>query len=145
MFQAKIKDSADFTAILEGLEQPASGADETEETWPAERYQAKSWLLQLLGSFSGRHASGAAAFSAYMDDEAELAEPAPKSEQQAIAEELGLGPDLTSADLQQIRREFAKKNHPDRCDDARRAEATRRMTIANMLIDRHLQLKKAVK
>ena len=54
------------------------------------------------------------------------AEPA-KTEDQLIAAELGLSPDLATVDLQRIRRDFAKKNHPDRFEPARRTNAARRM------------------
>lgn len=62
-----------------------------------------------------------------------------KTEDQAIAEELGLSPGLAGADLQRIRRDFAKKNHPDRFEPARRLRAARRMSIANMLIDEYMR------
>jgi hypothetical protein len=58
-----------------------------------------------------------------------------KTEDEAIAEELGLSPDLGTIDLKRIRRDFAKRNHPDRFEPARRGSAERRMSIANMLID----------
>lgn len=64
---------------------------------------------------------------------------AQKSEDEAIAEELGLRADLAIVDLRRIRRDFAKKNHPDRFEPAQRLGAARRMTIANMLIDAHLK------
>jgi hypothetical protein len=63
----------------------------------------------------------------------------PKTEDQAIAEELGLSPDLATVDLQRLRRDFAKKNHPDRFEPARRTNAARRMSIANMLIDEQMR------
>jgi hypothetical protein len=56
-------------------------------------------------------------------------------EQEAIEAELGLLGDVDLLDLQQIRRNFAKENHPDRVAPEQRLAATRRMTIANMLID----------
>jgi hypothetical protein len=65
-------------------------------------------------------------------------EPA-STEDQAIAEELGLSPDLAIVDLQRLRRAFAKKNHPDRFEPARRINAARRMSIANMLIDEQMR------
>jgi hypothetical protein len=43
----------------------------------------------------------------------------PKTEDHAIAAELGLDRDLANVDLQRIRRDFAKKNHPDRFEPAR--------------------------
>ena len=66
---------------------------------------------------------------------------APKSEDETIAEELGLRADLGIGELRRIRRDFAKKNHPDRFEAAQRIGAARRMTIANSLIDAHLKQK----
>jgi hypothetical protein len=63
----------------------------------------------------------------------------PKTEDHAIAAELGLDRDLANVDLQRIRRDFAKKNHPDRFEPARRATAARRMSTANMLIDEQMR------
>lgn len=65
----------------------------------------------------------------------------PKTEDEAIAAELGLHADLATVDLRRIRRDFAKKNHPDRFEPARRMGAARRMSIANMLIDERLKQK----
>jgi hypothetical protein len=58
-----------------------------------------------------------------------------KTEDERIAEELGLTPELRTIDLKRIRRDFAKRNHPDRFGPANRSTAERRMSIANMLID----------
>jgi hypothetical protein len=63
----------------------------------------------------------------------------PKTEDQTIADELGLSPELATVDLQRIRRDFAKKNHPDRFEPCRRTAAARRMSIANMLIDEQMR------
>lgn len=62
-----------------------------------------------------------------------------KTEDEAIAEELGLCPGLGTVDLKRIRRDFAKRNHPDRFEPARRRCAERRMSIANMLIDERMR------
>jgi hypothetical protein len=77
----------------------------------------------------------------------ELAAPTPasKTEEEAISNELGLSADFAVVDLKRIRREFAKKNHPDRCHPGQRVEAARRMTIANMLIDERLKGKSLAK
>jgi hypothetical protein len=53
-----------------------------------------------------------------------------------IAAELRLASARTGEDLRRIRRSFALRNHPDRVPAWLRDEATRRMTIANALIDR---------
>lgn len=67
----------------------------------------------------------------------------PKSEHETVVDELHLTPNLTAHDLKHLRRKFAKANHPDRVSAARREQATRRMTIANVLIDEALRGKKA--
>ena len=64
---------------------------------------------------------------------------APLSEQEQVLAELHLTPSLTSHDLKLIRRKFAMANHPDRVAPQIREQATRRMTIANMLIDEALR------
>jgi hypothetical protein len=69
----------------------------------------------------------------------------PKTEDEVIAAEMGLHADLARADLRKIRREFAKKNHPDRFEAPQRMSAARRMSIANMLIDEHLKKKPPAK
>jgi hypothetical protein len=65
--------------------------------------------------------------------------PPPKSEHEQVVDELHLTPSLSSTDLKLIRRRFAKVNHPDRVPPAIREQATRRMTIANSLIDEALR------
>ena len=61
------------------------------------------------------------------------------ADDEAIAAELCLGAARTGEDLQRIRRSFAMRNHPDRVPAWLRDEATRRMTIANALIDRAMR------
>ena len=65
--------------------------------------------------------------------------PPPKSVHEQVVDELHLTPSLTSTDLKLIRRRFAKANHPDRVPPAIREQASRRMTIANSLIDEALR------
>lgn len=52
-----------------------------------------------------------------------------------IAAELGIGPTTSPAQLHDLRRTFARVNHPDRVPAAFRDNATIRMTVANQLID----------
>ena len=52
-----------------------------------------------------------------------------------IAEDLGLQPGDSAAMIAARRRAFARLNHPDRVADIARDKATRRMTIANALVD----------
>jgi hypothetical protein len=76
----------------------------------------------------------------YADDTAPTPVPPPPAcDRETIAGELHLTPELTARDLERIRREFALANHPDRVAPLNRDLATRRMTLANMLIDQALQ------
>jgi len=56
-----------------------------------------------------------------------------------VAADLGLSGSETGTELAAIRRAFARENHPDAAPEALRANATRRMMIANMLIDETLR------
>jgi hypothetical protein len=67
------------------------------------------------------------------------AEPSPVS----LAAELGLRAGLKPAELRRLRRAFALENHPDRLAPSRREAASRRMTIANSLIDEALRRTRA--
>ena len=98
-------------------------------------YISAGLLSRLYADGTGRSAP---------QSEPPLPPPAPaKSEQEAVLDELHLTPNLTSQQLARIRREFAKINHPDRVLPPRREEATRRMTIANAVIDEAMRGKKA--
>lgn len=122
--------------------------------------RSKGRLNPILGGLPWRRlrdgsVAGAQPAAAYAQDAAEPhstgepppAEPRalpprpPRSENEVIAEELGLTRPLATADLRQLRRDFAKRNHPDRCAPAQRPRAARRMSIANMLIDTALKQK----
>ena len=61
---------------------------------------------------------------------------APSESAEAILEELGLIEHLTEAELARLRRLYMWRNHPDRHRESQRASATRRVAIANMLLDR---------
>lgn len=60
-----------------------------------------------------------------------------------IAADLGLTGKETRTQLAELRRAFARDNHPDTAPADLRANATRRMTIANMLIDETLRRMRA--
>jgi hypothetical protein len=57
----------------------------------------------------------------------------------SLAAELGLRAGMPRDELRRLRRAFALKNHPDRLGPSRREAASRRMTIANALIDAALR------
>ncbi|MBT9369518.1 hypothetical protein [Rhizobium sp. CSW-27] len=56
-----------------------------------------------------------------------------------VAEDLALTPSDSAGDLTERRRRFARLNHPDLVHPDFRTQATRRMMLANMLIDRALR------
>lgn len=56
-----------------------------------------------------------------------------------IARELGLSRNPSVDELKRIRRLYALSNHPDVATDGSRDAATRRMQIANLLIDEALR------
>jgi hypothetical protein len=66
----------------------------------------------------------------------------PDSDPETIARELGLSPGLSARELERVRRDFALASHPDRALPWQRELATRRMSLANMLIDQALAAKK---
>jgi curved DNA-binding protein CbpA len=57
------------------------------------------------------------------------------SEEDEVARALLISRSMTPAELSRRRREFARSHHPDRVPEPFRAQATRRMSIANALID----------
>jgi hypothetical protein len=75
---------------------------------------------------------------AYADEEPPAPSLPEDCEPDALARELGLAENLTTREIERIRRSFALANHPDRVSADQRSLATRRMTVANMLIDKAL-------
>jgi hypothetical protein len=59
----------------------------------------------------------------------------PMSEEDEVARALRISRSLTPAELSRRRRDFARSHHPDRVPEPFRAQATRRMSIANAMID----------
>jgi hypothetical protein len=150
--------SSAFASILETLEQnPEGDGDMPLPQGPGGHVrpddgQGKEWLLQLIGSLSEStdvpHAEDRAT-ARYVAEAAETvplpkpaAPPPPRPDDPAsVAAELALRADMGEEELRHIRRAFALANHPDRFLPEERARATRRMTIANTLIDQHLRRK----
>jgi hypothetical protein len=89
--------------------------------------------------------AAASSLDSYLEHQSERPAPRPHkpSDPEAVANELRITARMSFADLARLRREFALANHPDRAELAEREEATRRMMIANMLIDRELKRRHA--
>jgi hypothetical protein len=81
----------------------------------------------------------------YRDADTTAATPndAPRCVEETVALELQLSDDLQPSDLERIRRTFAYRNHPDRVGPAHKAHASRRMMVANVLIDQALKSARA--
>ena len=59
--------------------------------------------------------------------------------EQDVADDLGLTPGMTQAEIREKRRVFARGNHPDRVAEEFREAATIRMTTANRLVEAALR------
>ena len=101
---------------------------------------AMASLDAIARSSSGGVSDWDAALAWLEEQDEAVADPAPQRETaataEAIYEELGLTENLSRRELNRLRRRFMWRNHPDRCGEAQRETATRRVAIANMLIDR---------
>ncbi len=94
---------------------------------------------------NGRQAAGGASqwhaaldWLEEQDGRAALVESASAADEgeEAILAELGVTEELTDQELNRLRRLYMWLNHPDRHRESQRASATRRVAIANMLLDR---------
>jgi hypothetical protein len=163
MFGLKRAKPEAFSDFLDQIDPSGLGSDseaaETVSVASSPAKQSQDWLLQLLSGMTSSarsknpEATPPIFASSYFDEEtvyfeeaiAPLLEAIVSCEQDAIAEELGLHEDLSMNELKRRRRAFARDNHPDRLDPSKRDLATRRMTIANMLIDRELRQKSSAR
>jgi hypothetical protein len=76
---------------------------------------------------------------AYEDNQRPSEEASPIGELESVLRELNLTPGLRAPDVAAIRRNFASRNHPDRMPADLRSIATRRMMIANALLDSYIK------
>ena len=72
-------------------------------------------------------------------DPGEPPKPPPSHEVEAIARELDLDSASTRTQILRARRRFMWKYHPDRRPDMSAEAASRRVAVANMLVDRALE------
>jgi hypothetical protein len=112
------------------------------------RRAAASHLQRLadgLFEMAGRLSATATSAESYLEHarETQATRRSKPSDPQSVAEELRITANMSFSDLSRLRREFARANHPDRADLAMRDNATRRMMVANMLIDRELKRRHA--
>jgi hypothetical protein len=129
---AEVLDSV-FRSACAGL--PAGPAD----VRPKSLHGAAS-SVTLLGE-PDRRAVPSASLNVYIEHRSKSRVPRvmKSADPQSVATELKIAPHMTFADLGRLRREFALANHPDRAAAPERENATHRMMIANMLIDREMK------
>jgi len=134
-------DSQRFEQALKAAERAATGVTAESGEWSAAAYRGRIVLECLMEQAEhAAHPTRDTLAGLYVDGSSRLAPAAADaSHYAAVAGELGLQPGLASQELARMRRAFALANHPDRFGPEHRDEATRRMAIANILIDRALK------
>jgi hypothetical protein len=129
-------DGRGFDDVLEAIGRAAS-------TGPDERTAAAAYrgriVLECLLNEAGQAASPTHETLTGLYVERPPQPQAAQADYASVAEELGLAPGLSPRQLNALRRSFARSHHPDRVSPQLREEATRRMAIANILIDRALK------
>jgi hypothetical protein len=131
------------------LAEVASGhQDEREDGGPLSIFASRplaSAIFSLdagprMGAGGGSHWDAALAWIEEQDEPVPTTEPepapAPEDTPETILKELGPTEGLTFDQLNRLRRLYMWRNHPDRRGEAQRERATRRVAIANMLLDR---------
>jgi hypothetical protein len=151
------RDRDEFLKALEEARRAASDRDEIpseSRLRPESAHTASFELRRVIDDMAGRlrsyvstrllsrlYAENGAQTSTASIEQAPPPLP-PRSEHETVLDELHLTPTLTAMDLGRLRREFAKLNHPDRVLPPGREQASRRMTIANSIIDEALRGKR---
>lgn len=103
---------------------------------------AASRLHQLAErEFERRTEALFASLASYLEHQGERGTPGVDrlADPQSVAKELCITAQMSVDDLNRLRRQFALANHPDRAGSDERRNATQRMMIANMLIDREMK------
>lgn len=136
---------ARFREILAEVRRAKKNFDQPDEEGEGSTFAANP-LANAIFSIDDRPATagGGSPWDAALDwidapaEGAEAVEPPPPANlsAEAILDELGLTENLTFDELNQVRRLYMWRNHPDRHGEAHRENATRRVAIANMLVDR---------
>jgi hypothetical protein len=145
MFRVKPLRLANFRAVLDDLAEAAGWAWRTPDSqhFAAEASSASEQLLSVLngaGDSSSDYAPAGRLNRLYAEGSAAAqADQSPPDDRDSIARELRLHSGLSIAQLHRLRRDFASRNHPDRLPEILRELATRRMTLANELIDQALK------
>ncbi|WP_297298949.1 hypothetical protein [uncultured Methylovirgula sp.] len=131
-----------FADVLEDVAlTPEEGAEIDSVLAPAAQ---PDWLFQIFAAAAEAAVAAQSSAAAYREATGE-AQPslAPLDEEERVAMELDLANTASLDDLARIRRDFARRNHPDMLHPGLSEQATARMKIANMLIDQRARELKA--
>jgi hypothetical protein len=131
-----------FADVLEDVTLVPDDAPDM-DTVPAGAGQP-DWLFHIFAAAADAAVAAQSSFAAYREAAGE-AQPsiAALGEEERVVVELDLASAKSLDDLTRIRRNFARRNHPDMLHPGLSEQATARMKIANMLIDRRARELKA--
>jgi hypothetical protein len=133
----------DFASLLDDLIEKRGEAGDMPGAAPSLRFD----MLEQIERLRAENPDLAVVDSRqdYLDMMAHRAAPAPHRveraaplapvDREAVASELGISQRMSRVELDRIRRDFARSNHPDRVAIPLRQRAMIRMQLANMLID----------
>jgi hypothetical protein len=142
VFLSGARSQAGFAEILEEASRSA-GIDLDRDMGRARASPVRPSRLEQIGEIARelRMSMFSALLESYLEHQKpRKASPMLRStDAQAIATELSITERMTVGELNRLRRRFALANHPDRVGSDERENATRRMMVANMLIDRAMK------
>jgi hypothetical protein len=102
------------------------------------------WLFHIFAAAAEAAVAAQSSFAAYREAAGEASPSiAALGEEERVVVELDLASAKSLDDLTRIRRSFARRNHPDMVHPGLSEQATARMKIAHMLLDRRARELKA--
>lgn len=143
MPRSRSGDSEGFSSLLDALIRSAPGLEDHSPLPSRSRVRSPGPMVEeaVAQTALRPHDAIDARVQTYLEEGA-LEAVVPECDLETVARELGLGADLSTGELERRRRAFALRNHPDRVTPQHWEVATRRMTLANMLIDLALREKR---
>ena len=137
--QGRDRTGANFSDVLDEVSRSA-GVDLGSGMRYERRRTVRTSRLEQLGEIARelRMSMFSSLLESYLENQNARKAPRRQSstEPHDIATELSISERMTVSELNRLRRRFALANHPDRVETSDRENATHRMMVANMLIDR---------
>ena len=132
-----VRGGASAASSAESFEAALAALEEASAAFAAEARITRPFWPSFVWDGPPAAASGSTGYET--ENEAPPAPPLPSEDLEDIARELALEGLDSEAALQRARRRFMWLNHPDRRPDWPHDLATRRVALANMLIDKALR------